>query len=300
MDKKGENMGEDKTKDRYCLRDYASEDFPLFLLCPKNADTRLHDHDFTELVIVVTGHGVHFTDEDEYELDAGDVFVIPPFMKHGYRAPKAMNLLNFMFDFNRIVLPHGDLAGLPGFHALFDVEPKFRKSHRFRSRMRLNRENLDTIQKDALKLQEELEGGQPGCRSAALGLFMWILVGVSRAVSKGGGDEPYRQVHSLSHVISHLERNYAKRMLLEDLAGLAGMSSRNLSRYFKKATGSSPMDYLMGLRITHAKELLRQSDFPVSEIAARTGFSDGNFFARQFKSFTDRTPREFRKLDKSR
>jgi AraC-like DNA-binding protein len=65
-------------------------------------------------------------------------------------------------------------------------------------------------------------------------------------------------------------------------------------RVFRKATGQTPIEYLVRLRIQKAMELLRTTDRTITEIAMDVGFNDSNYFARQFRRLTDRSPRAFR------
>ena len=283
----------------FMLKDYAKDNFPLFALCPINPDYELHNHDFTELVAVFSGHGTHFTEKESCEIRAGDVFVIPKMMSHGYRGASSLSLMNFMFDLETLPVYLEDVRSLPGFQALFNIEPKLRIEHRFHKRLRLEGENLNAIQLLGMKLKSELETRLPGYKSVALALMAEIIAAVSRAFS-GADAEPCRQVHALGRVIARMERNYSKRITLDELALTAKMTSRNLLRHFKKATGSSPIDYLEGLRISAAKESLEKTALSITEIAAGSGFSDSNFFSRQFKKTVGVSPREFRRNAKGK
>jgi len=73
------------------------------------------------------------------------------------------------------------------------------------------------------------------------------------------------------------------------------MSESSLQRAFKKITGTSPLDYHLKKRIDSACLLLRNSDSPITMIAYDMGFSDSNYFSRQFKKVKGETPGEFRK-----
>jgi AraC family L-rhamnose operon transcriptional activator RhaR/AraC family L-rhamnose operon regulatory protein RhaS len=81
---------------------------------------------------------------------------------------------------------------------------------------------------------------------------------------------------------------------LNDLASRAGMSPRSFVRAFRAATGLPPIAYLIQLRITRAAALLRTSREPVTEIAFRVGFSDSNYFTRQFVKLIGCPPRRYR------
>ena len=61
-----------------------------------------------------------------------------------------------------------------------------------------------------------------------------------------------------------------------------------------RALGQAPIDYLIERRLGAAMRLLRETDRPITDIALETGFSDSNYFARQFRRRTGTTPSAFR------
>ena len=79
-----------------------------------------------------------------------------------------------------------------------------------------------------------------------------------------------------------------------DLAQLAGMSSPHFFRCFKRATGSSPIDWLRRERINQAKRHLIQTADPIGDIAGRVGYFDPFYFSRDFKRMTGHSPTEYR------
>ena len=56
----------------------------------------IHTHDFSELVIVLKGHGTHFTGKNEFQVGAGDLFVIHGDLAHGYRDLDNLVLINVL------------------------------------------------------------------------------------------------------------------------------------------------------------------------------------------------------------
>ena len=94
--------------------------------------------------------------------------------------------------------------------------------------------------------------------------------------------------------IHFMEEHYADRITLADLAGPAQMSVNSLLRVFKQATDMTPIDYLIHLRIRKACELLADPACPIKEITFKVGFTDSNYFARQFRKVMGMTASEFR------
>lgn len=96
-------------------------------------------------------------------------------------------------------------------------------------------------------------------------------------------------------IMEHLGANYRGQISLDSLADRFNVSKYHLSREFKKYTGYSPNEYLISVRISHAKELLKHTAATVGEIALLTGTGDVNHFIQLFKSREGMTPAAFRK-----
>ena len=80
-----------------------------------------------------------------------------------------------------------------------------------------------------------------------------------------------------------------------DFAGRHGVSERTLSRRFQRATGTTPWQYLLTLRMSEAASLLRSTNLSVTQVAAEVGINDSAHFSRQFKRANQLTPSEYRK-----
>ena len=96
----------------------------------------------------------------------------------------------------------------------------------------------------------------------------------------------------------YMEQHYAEELHIAEAASEAGFSEGYFSRLFSSQTGLSFTDYLINIRIRHAKELLIQTDKTVSEIAFETGFSNGDYFSSSFSKREGMTPSAFRKRNK--
>jgi AraC-like DNA-binding protein len=99
---------------------------------------------------------------------------------------------------------------------------------------------------------------------------------------------------NIGKIISLLNSNYNKDIRLADILQKTGMSKNTFLRNFKRATGSTPIDYLIHIRVLKASSLLQETDMSISEIGYKVGFADSNYFSRVFRKVTGLTPREFR------
>ncbi len=96
------------------------------------------------------------------------------------------------------------------------------------------------------------------------------------------------------YLIRYIESNYMHNLSLDALSSFANVSKSHLSREFKKYTGFSPNDYILELRINHAKFLLENTNFPIYSIAETVGIPNESNFMRLFKKRVGITPGAFR------
>lgn len=261
---------------------------------PEHESMELHAHRFSELVIIFGGTGMHVTSTERYPLSAGDVFVISGQRKHGYKDTQDLYVVNILFEKDNLAFPTEDLRELAGYHALFNLEPSYRRRHGFKSRLHLSLDELAHIEGIIDQLEEELQGLQPGYRFLALGHFMNLVGHLSRIYEEQPAPSS-RQLLRIGEAISYLEKHFSEDVSLEDLARMAHMSKRSFQRTFHEAIGTSPISYLIQLRVKRAAELLRNSELTIAEAAYTAGFQDSNYFSRKFRQIMGMNPGAFRK-----
>lgn len=93
---------------------------------------------------------------------------------------------------------------------------------------------------------------------------------------------------------SLLEGQFSEKVNLEGIASQLNISYVWFRTYFKKHTGFSPYDYLLNIRINHARLLLKNSNRLVKEISQSSGFESQQQFSKTFKKKTGLSPVQFR------
>ena len=254
----------------------------------------LHSHEFAEIVIITAGRGVHVTGKESYPLNAGDTFVIGGSRQHDYHSLNRLCLVNILFQPDKLNLRTYDLRTLPGYHALFTLEPAWRRRHQFNGRLRLTPQEMSVVLVMVDKLDEELRTRSSGFRFMAIAAFMQIVGYLSRCYAKSKSPDS-RALLRIGEAISDLEANYQEAIDLDRLARIAHMSKRNFIRSFQAALGTSPIAHLVQLRVNRGASLLRRTDQSITEIAFQVGFTDSNYFTRQFNKLIGVTPSQYRK-----
>ena len=282
---------------------FPEEGFPLRIMrCTADrppvsgaASVPLHSHEFHELVVVLSGSGRHVTTSDEYPLETGDVFLIRGAEAHAYADTEKLRYVNILFDPQALRLPRRDLKRIPGYHVLFKVEPKLRRDHRLRGCLKLATGQLAETSRLIALVEAEVAERRPGYRFMAVTHLMQMIGYLSRCHSRS--EEPARRpLLKVGEVLSHVERHYGDRITVDELCEIADMSESSLARTFHSVVGGPPMDYVIRVRGGKAAGLLRQDGMRVTDVALRCGFSDSNYFSRQFRRVMGHSPREHRQL----
>ena len=104
-----------------------------------------------------------------------------------------------------------------------------------------------------------------------------------------------RRVETIKTTITYIRDHYQEKIYIRDLASLIGLNEQYFCRFFKKAIGMSPIEYLNEYRIRQAVRLLKDSSLPVTEICLDCGYNNMGNFLREFRKYTGTTPLQYRK-----
>ncbi|MBE9044257.1 helix-turn-helix transcriptional regulator [Pleurocapsales cyanobacterium LEGE 10410] len=151
----------------------------------------------------------------------------------------------------------------------------------------------------ALALKQELETNPDGCSLYVESLLNALSV---HLLYKYGKQKPQTKEYKrglsrqkLKAVIDYIQAHLEKNIRLGDLANAAQISSSYyFCRLFKQATGITPYQCVIRQRIELGKQLLKQPDLPIVEIALSCGFSSQSSFTTAFRKHMGVTPRYFR------
>lgn len=98
----------------------------------------------------------------------------------------------------------------------------------------------------------------------------------------------------LGRVHQYLQENYHKEFSVEEMASALWVSRSYLSSYYKSKTGKNISDAIQSYRIEKAKDLLKDPEVKIGDVGAMVGIPSPNTFLRQFRKYTDMTPKEYR------
>ncbi len=261
---------------------------------PHDATEVEHSHDFAELVVILDGKGMHRIGGADYPVWAGDVFLIQGRQRHFFHNRENMVIINVMYDTSKLQLPEHYLERIPGYHALFILEPHYRKSHKFSSRLHLDSIELSHLETMLDTMIDEQHKKHPGHEAALYAGLVRMIVYLSRQYTKTQSSEA-KELLRLGGLLKEIGQIVEKKATLTDLAKKAGMSKVHFMRVFKRATGDTPLQYMVKNRIRKAMTLLRDSPhLNITEVAYQCGFNDSNYFTRIFRKIAKTTPLKYR------
>lgn len=128
----------------------------------------------------------------------------------------------------------------------------------------------------------------PGARRASA-LGYQLLCESARADAAAPSYPPL-----VTMAIAAMREHYAGLYGVEELSESLGVSKSHLVRVFKEAVGVPPGQYLTGVRIEAAKQLLCHREYPLEVVASLCGFSGANYLCRVFKKVTGQSPSAWR------
>ncbi len=140
---------------------------------------------------------------------------------------------------------------------------------------------------------------EPNRELLCSGLMQSVLALLSNEIHRAPPQPGSKSTDKISELISRIKMVPNLDINVSDCADFCYMSKPHFSRIFKRTTGMSPVQFILGIRIERAKELLDFTDKSIADIAEATGFQDQNYFARTFKKITGMTPTQYRNADKT-
>lgn len=270
-------------------------------------EKKLHCHEFWELVYVYEGVGkCECTKPEETPgnsreaglVRAGCFLLIKPEQQHCLtslpqtegapaRACCCIFTQAYFEQLSKELMRLDDLSDCVLYDMLFDRKPFC---------IRLTDDNACNIQHLMWLVTHEYNHFTIGSKTVINSAMLSLFICITRLYD-------YQTNHSaptvtrngeIDKLIKYMRSNFGYRLTLDFLAAKVHLSREYLSRYFKQCTGKTISDFLLEIRMSRAKELLRNSSQSVSDIAAFCGYPSVSNFQKAFKKTTGVSPSAYR------
>lgn len=256
------------------------------ILSPQRRTYSAHHHTQCELSVFLAGEGVYTVGKKEYNFRAGDVFLFASDEEHCItEIYKEMDLLNLQFE-PYILWENPDAIELmPLFHS---------RNNEFVNHYS---DNDGRVREMLIEIEDEMCHRLP-CHSVVVKYHLFSALstiirnhpGVNYNKTVKAADQ---LTQSIKLSIDYIQRNFDRKLTLEELAKVACLSPTYFSYIFKKLNGISLWKYISIKRVEKAIEILKNENVSKLEIAARCGFSSSSNFYKTFFAITGKKPSDY-------
>lgn len=101
--------------------------------------------------------------------------------------------------------------------------------------------------------------------------------------------------YRINEIYNYVLKHYNKKIELEEIAGVANISTNAFCRYFKSKTRNTFTEFLLEVRIGKACKMIIEDRNSIAQISYQTGFQNLSNFNRQFKKLVKMTPLEYKR-----
>ena len=272
---------------------HGTPDFPVSFYRDTYEDVPAHWHGEMEVTLVRGGSLDYAIDLAAYQVSEGDLLLIRPDTLHAaHRHPDCQAVTDS-------VVFHLNLAGLstPDLCTMQYIRPLQNGAWSIPSVVHPEDPHYADLKDCFLRLWDCREEDLP-CRALALKAAVFQLLQILCrffAVWAGRSRGPDRQIEKVKLALAYLRSHYTESITIPQLAALSGFCPAHFMSVFKKAVGSTCIDYLNEYRLTLASADLRETSQPITQIAMNHGFQTVSYFNRVFRRKYNMTPREYRR-----
>ena len=230
-------------------------------------------HDFYVIDIIIRGEGEHYIEGNTIKTSAGDVFVVPPFINHGYFSDDSLEIHHIKLKSDFIKKYRDELSQIEGFTAMFSIEPQLRKVSDKNIFLHLNTSAFNEIQKLISRSPRKNPKGHLLYTSVSMLAIIEELCRkmheqMSRKHNSGAADG------EIIEVLEYIHSHYSEKIPIDTLVRMSKMSRPTFNRRFKSTVGKTPVRYILDCRISAARSLLSEGKLSKTEIAYQCGFYD--------------------------
>ncbi|GEA51740.1 AraC family transcriptional regulator [Vibrio inusitatus NBRC 102082] len=249
-------------------------------------------------MIVLSGQAEHIVGNKRSMIKTGDVFVMNGSVEHGFSNAHELVIYNLMFDGQKPYFETSGIRVLPGYQALFNIDPLAREQESEVPYLNLKESTLAKVELLLKEIEEEYTSAALGFESALVALLQHLSILLVRNYPEQANPKQ-KNTLALARALSYIEKNYFEPDLrATNIADNSFLSTRQLERLFHQFFQTTPSQYLSDQRISRAKELLVSDiNLSINQIAQSCGFSDSNYFSRVFRKQIGIPPRDYRKQE---
>jgi len=238
----------------------------------------MHTHSFYEINIVLGGTGCHYIGEQSFEINEGNIFIIPPDISHGYYNGGGLDVFHILIRNDFFYKYNNELEGIEGYSVLFEIEPYLRGENNEKLFLSLVSNEMACVQHylDFLLVCES--GNYPGKEIAENVTTLNLICYLSFLMHfrKNSNISLVKKQYSnyIIRCMEYIHENYAEKITIDTLTKISKMSRSSFIRNFNITCNCTPIEYVTNYRLRKANEMMKNTNVKITSIAQECGFYD--------------------------
>ena len=259
------------------------------------ADMVMHTHHSLEISCVIDGEAQYRIGSQVYDLLPGDIIILNNIEPHGLLIPAGVTMHHHVIHFDPSFIWNSMKSDFDyTFLLVF-----FERGERFSNRLSRSNPTTARIYELMREIRQEIDEQQVCYELIVKIKLQTIFAEIIRHYdyvdnTRAAKHIPEAHIELLKTVMVYIEENLDKDIRLVQLASLVHISPAYFSTMFKRFNGVSPVEYIVYRRVQRAIEMIRTTNYNLTEIAMACGFNNGTNFYKAFKKVTGRTPTSYR------
>lgn len=249
---------------------------------------RDHFHDSYEMYYLLSGERYYFIKDKTYHIVKGNLVLINRYDLHRTLDANIPGWERILINFKPEFLVSDDTERMKRLVSMFNAGS---------SVLSFTVKGQSIVEDILFKLLGEADSADTDFEEMLAAYLTQLLVFINRRIGQNtpSSDSCIHNIHKkATPIVQFINSHYMETLSLNSLAKLFYLSPYYLCKIFKESTGFTFIEYLNQVRVKEAQDLLRRSDYSVTEVSEKVGFGSVSQFGRVFKEISGVSPLKYR------
>lgn len=270
------------------VKDCVIFDLNRIIQMRNNVVSIAHQHAFYQILLITSGSGIHFIDNESHSVAKGDIFFLSPGQVHRWDFNESTQgfIINFTSHFFSSFLANIDfIETLP----FFELNSEYTKLNVFQQFSTI----VNIFDKITFESQTKENNDSNLTRIYLLELLLLLKKQINAENSFSYNQlQPSNLIKQYEHLV---EKNFYELRFPKEYATLLYVTPNYLNAICQKIKGQSAGEIIRSRILLESKRLLVNTNLSAGEIAYKLSFKDNSYFSRFFKKYVGVSPDEYRK-----
>lgn len=230
-------------------------------------------------------HGVHVSkiSHTSCEAGGGSIFLIPPYVRHGYLNEGGLDVYHMLIHRDFIEECFSEFRRSVGYSMLFEIEPYLRARYHENLFLVLDEKELAWLCDECAAIEDcqSISNANIFINAIAKRILSQFCLLIERQHGITRERDLQKGALDIAWILNYIHRNFGEKLTVEHLARQLNLSRSTFIRQFTKVCGCPPHQYIQNYRVKKASEYLAEAEKTSSRIAQECGFYDASHMRKQ-------------------